>query len=213
MVGLLAASNASASIVYTASGKPDSDGLANVKATLTFGAGTLTIILQNLYAGDNASGQTISGLELDGLSGTILLKTATGNLEIVEPGGVTPDGTDVSLTHWGLDGTSGITTLTGGQPNEMIVGSAPNVNGGFDNFNPYVDQTATFTLTDSSFTANTTVTGVNFLFGTGPDGHLNGAVQPLTPSVPEPSTIFVGAMLLLPLGASTIRILRKSSKI
>jgi hypothetical protein len=40
----------------------------------------------------------------------------------------------------------------------------------------------------------------------------NGSVvAPLTPpSVPEPSTILAGALLLLPLGASTVRILRKN---
>ena len=169
----------------------------------------MTIILQNLGADETASGQTISGFQLDGLSGTVTLATATGNLEYLDGSGSYVTG--ASLTHWAVDGTAGITTLSGGKPAELIVGPNSNFSSGqIKNFNPYVDQTATFTLSDSSFTANTTVTGVNFLFGTGPDGHLNGSVQPLTPSVPEPSTIFAGAMLLLPLGASTIRIIRKN---
>ncbi len=41
---------------------------------------------------------------------------------------------------------------------------------------------------------------------------INGLLQNATSSVPEPSTIAAGALLLLPFGVSTVRMLRKSRK-
>jgi hypothetical protein len=42
-----------------------------------------------------------------------------------------------------------------------------------------------------------------------PNGHVPQELLMANPSVPEPATVFAGALLLLPLGASTIRTLRK----
>jgi hypothetical protein len=95
-----------------------------------------------------------------------------------------------SPTHWGdtLSGTTvHLTTLTGGQPNDLIVGLNPNQNNGFDNFNPYINHTGTFTLACMGCTTSSTISGVSISFGT------EGFSVPAT-AVPEPST---WAMMLI----------------
>src|SRR5205823_13949993 len=63
----------------------------------------------------------------------------------------------------------------------------PNANNGIiNNFDPYTIGPATFTLTLSGVTANTTVTSASFSFGTGPDTFVPGTPG-TTPPVPEPS--------------------------
>jgi hypothetical protein len=64
--------------------------------------------------------------------------------------------------------------------------SFPNVNNGFDNFNPYIVGPATFTLALSGVTAATTISGVTFSFGTGPDTFIPGVPVP----VPSPVLAF-----------------------
>jgi hypothetical protein len=68
---------------------------------------------------------------------------------------------------------------------------------------------ATFTLTSSLFTTSSTISDVDILFGTGPDAVIGATQPPTPPSVPEPTTVFAGAMLLLPFGIGAIRALRK----
>ena len=64
---------------------------------------------------------------------------------------------------------------------------------GSDNFNPFVVGPATFTLNLSGVTANTTITGATFSFGTGPDTFVTG-VPPGVPFQAVPGPV-VGAGL------------------
>jgi hypothetical protein len=71
-------------------------------------------------------------------------------------------------------------------------GTYTNVNNGFQNFDPYVIGPATFTLALSGVTANTTVTGATFSFGTGPDTFVGGTPGgSTTPPVPEPTSLML----------------------
>jgi hypothetical protein len=81
----------------------------------------------------------------------------------------------------------------------MIIGPAPftNSNASIGHFNPYIDRTGTFTISDAAITAATMITAVTFDFGTGPDTSLPGTVcTPGTPNcgvappfIPEPGTL------------------------
>jgi hypothetical protein len=70
----------------------------------------------------------------------------------------------------------------------LIVGLNPNQNNGFDNFNPYINGTGTFTLACLGCTSSSTLSDVSISFGT------NGFSVPATPggvvfsAVPQPST-------------------------
>jgi hypothetical protein len=67
-------------------------------------------------------------------------------------------------------------------------GAYANLNSSVLNFNPSVIGPATFTLALSGVTANTTITGVTFSFGTGPDTFIPVGSNP-PPPVPEPTSI------------------------
>jgi hypothetical protein len=76
-------------------------------------------------------------------------------------------------------------------------------NGGITSGGPLIKNSIQFTLTaDSGFTLAELGNSVVFQYGTSLD-------EPSFPSVPEPTTVLAGALLLLPFGASTIRILRR----
>jgi hypothetical protein len=59
-------------------------------------------------------------------------------------------------------------------------GNYTNSNGGLNNgnFDPYIQNTGTFVLTDASITPSTTITAVSLNFGTGPDTILHAVRTP-----------------------------------
>lgn len=214
---MMAGSNACASLIYTATGS-DSDGTLDGQATFTFGNGYVTIVLANLLTGSHLSqGQAISGITFD-IAGITASSTFGENFV-----GTTvdlPSGTTVpnnNLSNWSTVTGLGSVELavtgvigSGGKPEEMIIPGGTTYVGGISSHNPYVLNSASFTLSNSVFTTSSTVSDVSMLFGTGPDKILVGAPQPHGGSVPEPATLMAGALLLLPLGISTFRVLRKS---
>jgi len=93
-------------------------------------------------------------------------------------------------------------TLGGGQPSEMIApvpngsGQYPNSNSSVTNFNSHVIGTLTIDLFLSNVTAGTTITQVEWSFGTGPDHIVTDTNPVIIPEgAPEP-----GSLALLGLG-------------
>jgi hypothetical protein len=191
-------------------------------AIITPGAGTLSVVLNDTEADPRSPGDLLSSIEItpSGSLGSPSLTTQAGAL--IDVTGTGP-GTPVagSPTHWGV-GTSGgqiVLETAGpsaqpGAPINMIIGppngsgNYSNANGGINNgtFFPYIDQTGTFTITDTAITASTTITAVSFDFGTKPDTVLPGTVcTPGTPNcgsgpplVPEPSALaLIGSALVM----------------
>jgi PEP-CTERM motif len=199
MVALLfGVANANATLFF-ANGS-DVDGTLKAQADITFNSGVFTVLLTDKNTGEVSSGQTVSGISFDvsGLTSTstftqagTLVNVATGGTETF-PGG--------SPTHW-VGGNTSTTLLidtvpgTGAKPNDLIVGSSPAANNGFDQFDPYINGTGTFTIAASLSNVNSfTVSNVEFFFGTVPtevDGR-PGSFP--VGSIPEPST---WAMMIL----------------
>jgi hypothetical protein len=191
-VGL--SSVAAAQTFYSPTESPN--GTVSAFANFSISGGTLTIVLTNTLLNQISSGQAISDLHwtINGGSFTTLPSDTTplaaGNYININAGGggSTPAGTN--LDSWGLSNTGGtynLTTLTGGQPAGLIWGNGTaSANAGADNFNPYVDQTATFTLAIAGLSDTATISDVVFTFGT------NGAV-----AVPIPAAVwlFVSGLL------------------
>jgi PEP-CTERM motif len=161
----------------------NADGSLVATADITVNNGSVTVILTDTATGQISSGQTISDVAftISGL-GTVGAFTQAGQLINVHD-----NGTETLIagvpTHW-VANTSGdsvhLTTLSGGKPFDLIVGLDPNQNNGFDNFNPYINHTGTFTLVCSGCSITDTISNVSLSFGT------EGFV--VTPGVPEPST-------------------------
>jgi hypothetical protein len=142
---------------------------------------------------------SVSSIEItpSGSVGSPSLTSQAGSLINVTPGGAAGTPVSGNPTHWGVGvasthcspagTTSCIALETAGpfaqpmNPIDMIIGPAPytNSNASIGNFNPYINGTGTFVIADSAITATTTITGVTFDFGTGPDTFIVGVPAPL----------------------------------
>ena len=87
-------------------------------------------------------------------------------------------GTPVTVDEWSVLSTGGasfnLTSLNGGKPDYMIVGGTvgttfyPNGNNGIGEFNSYLQEFGTFTIS-GNFAAGATLSNISFSFGTGPE--------------------------------------------
>lgn len=205
---LLGASSAHASTISYSTSGAGSDGPLAASAVFTTSAGSLQLVLSDTLASSaiRSAGQALSDITftLSNAPGTLSSTTATGQLGNISSSG-TVTNVSGSPTRWfGTNGQGSFTisgnsitleSVGGGQPSQMIApslatgASYTNVNNGFGTFNPYVIGPATFNLALSGVTANTTITGVTFSFGTSPDTFIGGVTG--TPPVPEPSSVIL----------------------
>jgi hypothetical protein len=209
--GLLAATaamlmtTAANAALFTASGS-DADGALNGTANITVTSGLVTVVLTDTGTGEISSGQTISDVTFNvGGITAINIPSFTQSGSLIN---INDDGTETpvagSPTHWvpTLIGTNiHLTTLSGMQPFDLIVGSNPSQNQGFDNFNPYINQTGTFTLGCTGCTSSSDIFGVSISFGT------NGFVVDADPTaaIPESSTWAMMILGFVGLGLMTYR--------
>jgi hypothetical protein len=215
---------ASASQIFvTPTGATTSGGAVNAQATFTASAGSLSVTLVDLFANPTDVAQLLSDLDFTvSLTGTTTL-TSSGSLITVNADGSTTAGATGS-TGWTFSSLGGnnytLCDICGGGsgPANLIIGPGPytNANGsiaGNGPHNPFINQTATFTLSNSSITADTTVSNVVFSFGTVsginvPGGPPQGDVPG---GVPEPATAALGGIGLV-LTAVGVRARRRAQK-
>jgi hypothetical protein len=171
----------------------------SASATFVVTANTITITLTNLQADPNSVGQNISDLFFStavagDLTGSTLSSASGQQLTVKSGGGFTLDGTVDLNGPWAYNGSGHLDDLTNQFPNYTIIGppgSDPTTaysGASFtaDHHNPYVNQTATFTITGSNITAGTTITDVVFSFGTESGDNVA--------AVPEPSTMAIAGL-------------------
>jgi hypothetical protein len=217
------ASTALGSMYYTPAGATDSNGAVDASAQVTVGNGMVTITLNDLLQNPTSSGQTLSGLEINvsGATGTATLASSSGFTSTINSDGTYSAGVYTSpLGHWGADNSVNLSTIgiVGHQPYDLIlgpdsaggfsgVGTYSAANNGLGNFNPYVLGSATFTINIPGVTSGSSVSGVEFEFGTQPETVAAVSYSP----VPEAGSIYGAAPValgLLPLGAAFLRKLR-----
>ncbi len=176
-------------------------------ATITTGTNSVTIQLTDLFVNPGDVGDNLSAL-LFTLSNTptgASITSSSGTEITVNGNGSSTLGSTVA-TGWVLSLLGAQTTLdvlsgTGhAGPAHTIIG-APGV-GGYTNanssiagsgpHNPFLDLTATFTLTEMGVTSSTTVTAATFQFGT-TDG--SGLVPGVLTPEPASLLLFGGAAL------------------
>ena len=189
---LVTASRAQAIVILSSA----SNGSVSASATITTSANSLTVVLTNLQTNITTSAQAISGIQvtLSDTPASAALSTASGQLIDISGGSFVLDASTIS--HWGAGKSAATVTLEtigtfggGGQPNDLIIGPPPytSTNSGVSNFNPYIQNTGTFGLSVPGITSDTTVTAVNFLFGTLPETTLGGTVT----RAPEPMSLML----------------------
>jgi len=209
-----------ASVTFTATGTLGGNP-EDVSATVTTGAGFITVMLTNLEANPKDVIQSISDFfvtvsGVDTLTGTT--STPTGSLINIAANGSVSNSA-AAVAPWGvsISGTTATSTtfllndLIGPQL-QTIIGPAgaggvyTNANGsiaGNGPHNPFLDGSATFTINSATVTDATTISAATFSFGTTSGNNLTG-----TPgggggggggTVPEPGSIglmVVGALML-----------------
>lgn len=220
--------SANAVTFQTPIGSTVTDGSVDASATFTMGTDGLTLVLTDLLQNPKSSGQTISGISfaVSGAVGSPSLTSAMGPLSTINSGGTytIPSGSS-PLTHWGTTvSPDGTTTLTGGQPYQLIVGpdsaggftgagKYSNANNGFDNFNPYVLGSATFDIFLSGVLSNSKISDVVFQFGTQAGSNLvTGVCSVGCPNTSLPATPLPASLPLLATGLGVMGLLARRRK-
>jgi len=216
-IGLVAATmgspaHAGAITYVTPSGATSGGQAVDAEAVFTTGTNSLTITLTNLEANPTSVAQNLSDLNFTLSNGTnagFSLSSSSGQ-EVTVAGSGTPSLGSTVSTGWELS-TSGTTQGTldvlGAPigPAHTIIGP-PGTGGTYSNaggsiagngpHNPFLNQTATFTITGTGITADTTISAMSFSFGTTAGNDVTGQV-----SVPEPSSLVLGLLGLGLVGA------------
>ena len=218
-----------ATLTYQSSLVSNGGAAVDATAAITISGSTMTVTLTDLQANPGSVASVLNGIiiNVSGVTGVLGLTADNAmTADIASNGSYTPTmilGTEIAgSTGWSVSGSSSITlsALGSGQPQFLIIGPDYNHNftqgagnpgytgsnssiDGNDPHNPFIlgQETCYFSLSGAGY-SESTIQGVTFLFGTGTD------CSDVIP-VPEPSTIVAGALLLLPLGVSAFRILRK----
>ncbi len=217
-VGLMLAGSANASLAFqTPAGSSTTDGSVDATATFALSAGGVTLTLQNLLQNPTAVGQLISAItfNITGATGSGASAVKSGLISTISSGGSYTAGQADSLSRWALSesGTRiGLTTLSGGQPNSLIIG--PDSAGGFTqsgkysnanpsipNHTPSVLGSAIFDITIPGVTGTSQISDVEIQFG----GTAGANTVDMIAAVPEPTTMFAGALMLLPFGLAALR--------
>jgi hypothetical protein len=204
-----------ASTTYTATGTASGETIS-AEATFDFSvAGHLTITLTNLESSQDV-GQNISDLEF-GLGGTTTFTGSSATTITCSKPTCTPNSTVVP-TGWGFGtesgnlivciicGSANLSVTNSNGPNYTILGPNPDANNGSigvsGSHNPFINQTATFTFSNTSFTTSTLPSEVMFSFGTTAGVEVDSLRQTTTP---EPfSFLLVGSGLAL-IGLARLR--------
>ena len=201
---------------------------AGAKASFTFDLGTGNSAISGFsgpYAQVNVDLTSSTTATI-----TFTSLTAGGNIYLMWDGGSVA--VNVNATSWTLGTISGVNAGTGFTPGAWSNGGAGNEDG-FGSFNQTIDSfdgfthssdSISFIITDTSGTwssdadvlaANNggNLAAAHIFVTSNPANASNDALATGFASgvqlVPEPTTMFAGALLLLPFGASTLRILRR----
>ena len=203
------------------SGSATSDGSVNAKAVFVIGAGTLTLTLSDLLGNPTSVGQLLSNFEFSLSSSLSALAHMNSSAQerMVNADHSFTEGSTIS-TGWALQASGGgvvaicmICPNNGtppptNPPSHLIIGAGAytNANGsiaGNGPHNPFLDESATFTISDSTITSATAVSNVVFGFGTQFGSEVTGQLS----AVPEKNT-----MLLIGTGLILLGSLRKLVK-
>jgi hypothetical protein len=207
---LFAATSASATTVSFSGTSIDGHAVSGT-ADFTLAAGSATIKLTNTTATTHDAGELLTGIDfsLGGLALTLSSKTGiertvAGNGTFSDTG--SPQNLSWSVTSLGSgnfqldfspDAKDAILGPTSGG-NYSGANSSIDGNGGH---NPFVDEMATFVVTNANLTPNTQISVSHFLYGTGPDPANGTITVGGGPNIPEPSTF-----VLMAIGLSLVAI-------
>ena len=200
----------------TPSGSATTDGSVNASAVFVTGPGTLTVTLSDLLGNPTNAGELLSNIQFalsSSLNGSASMSSSATERTVNHDNSFT-EGSTVS-TGWALQasGGGGIiicmicpnngTPAASNPPSHLIIGAGPytNANGsitGNGPHNAFLDETATFTISDSAITSTTVASNVVFGFGTQFGSQVNATQQVSASAMPENRTmLLIGTGLIL----------------
>ena len=223
MVGAMAcgmsalSARADSVLTFTGSGTgPDTDTVA-ATAVFTISNGQVQLVLTNTTATTKSAGDLLTQISFSIAGGkSVTSESAASAADVINfPTKGSSSYNDLGpqnlLTlvpaQWELVATNTLSWNGGGDPNYGILGPGPyssanNSIEGNGPHNPFIAQSASFTLVGGSIVSTDTINSVQFYFGTGPD--LAFTVSTGTPSagtpVPLPLAFWSGGALLAGLG-------------
>jgi hypothetical protein len=175
------------------------------EAVVTTGLGTINITLTDIYVDPDSVARNMSGFifTLNTTPTSASIASSSGTEITVSGSGTSGYVTGSSVaTGWGIALSGATTTLDDlgdgatDTPAHTIIGPPGAGSLGYSNaggsiagngpHNPFLDQTATFTLNEAGVTGSTTVTSTIFQFGTTDGQGQSGGTLVVTP---EPSTL------------------------
>jgi hypothetical protein len=203
----LFAGSAAQATTLTYSGSGGCSEACSATATVTTGAGNVTVVLTDTQANPASAGDLLSNFHI-ALPGSPTGLTQAGTLITVASTTGPYATTAGPPTHWEVSTSGGVITLdtfSGSAPINMIIGP-PNSSGNYTgnasvtdgHFSPYINGTGTFVFSDTSITAGTLLpTSVVFTFGTMlNETQITGHVVPLPPAALLFGTALVGMGIL-----------------
>jgi hypothetical protein len=201
----------------TPSGSATSSGSVNASAVFATGPGTLTITLSDLLANPTSMGQLLSNVQFalsSSLNGSASMSSSATERTVNSNSSFT-EGSTVS-TGWALQLSGGAGAFicvmcpaggtpapTAPPPSHLIIGAGPYTNAnssitGNGPHNPFLDETATFTISESAITSATVASNVVFGFGTQFGSDVTGQVSASASAAPESKTmLLIGTGLIL----------------
>jgi hypothetical protein len=195
--------SADVEIWNTPSGSVDSShDPVSAQATFNISSGEIVITLSNLQTGIHAAGQVVSDLSFttvnaNNLSSSVLASSSAQQVTVIGSGNRGYSLGSTVSTGWGYATGSGHLSdlVNGDSPRHTIIGPPTyNPNSSITgNHNPFLYESATFTITGAGITSNTTIASATFSFGTTAGDDVRGT-QVVTTSTPEPSTIAIAGL-------------------
>ncbi len=199
----------------TPSGSSVGDGPVDATATFTVATNQITITIRDLEVNPTSVGQTINGVDfslsngktvgsITSQDGTVRTVTGKGAGQYSDTGGPTTSvgasnmwnyvtgsgsGSNLGIMVTSLGNHAAVPTVIG-DPNSSNAYS--NGNGSITgNHNPFLAGTVTLVLSVSGVTSSSTITGMQFQFGTSNnEGNVTGDLV----TIPEPSTFVIAGL-------------------
>jgi hypothetical protein len=191
-------------------------------AIITVGGGQITITLNDLFVNPNTVADNLSAFWFTTSvtpTGTPAIATSVADSIDIAGNGTYTDAGSVA-PGWAFSDISAVTKLDdlaagGAGPSHTLIGApgsgniynGPGGDGSIDGngpHNPFLNQTATWTINETGVTSATTISGVHFQFGTTDGNNVSPGTVVATPEPASAGLVILGCISLFLMGRKSL---------